>query len=416
MMKIKIDAIVPVILFVLFFSSDYSAQSSLERGFLFFTKEEIARIKDELAAGNPEILSYSNRLKRIAEIVMKKGPWSVTFTPSPAASGNPHDYFSESPYWWPDPTDPKKPYIRRDGEKNPDRFDTHRRDLEMMSQGVLTLSAVSYFFNSSKYADRALKLINVWFLDEETKMNPHLQYAQAIRNRSDGRGFGIIDSRALIYVLEGVNFLKISGKWNDELDTKLKDWYRNYLKWLTESKNGLEEKKGGNNHSTWWCFQVGSIADFLNQKELMEMVWDFLKNNLIENQIEADGSQPREEARTNSLSYSFFNLDAYSMVFRLGQLNGVNLWEYKNSKGGSVIESIEYILPFLKEPSGWKKEQISPLEITERRFLPLAGFGTGNKEYIITHKELMKKTSTKNDINEPLMLLLDMNLLVTYPD
>jgi hypothetical protein len=416
MMKIKIDSPLLVILFFLMFSSDSSAQSGSARGFLFFTKEEIVKIKNEVAAGNQEIIFYSERLKRNAEIVMKRGPWSVTFTPSPVASGNPHDYFSESPYWWPDPSDPKKPYIRRDGERNPDRFDTHRRDLEMMSQSVLTLSAASYFFNSSKYADRAIELINVWFLDEKTKMNPHLQYAQAIRNRSDGRGVGIIDSRALIYVLEGVNFLKVSEMWNNELDTKLNDWYRSYLKWLTESKNGLDEKKGGNNHSTWWSFQVASIADFLNEKGLLEMVWDFLKNELIENQIEADGSQPKEEARTNSLSYSFFNLDAYSMVFRLGQMNSLNLWEYKNSKGGSVIESIEYILPFLKEPSGWKKQQISPLEITERRFLPLAGFGTGNKEYIIIHKEIMKKTKSKNDISEPFMLLLDMNLLVTYPN
>ena len=416
MMKIKIDSPILVILFSLIFFSDYSAQSSSERGFLFFTKEEMVKIKNEIAAGNQEIIFYSERLKRNAEIVMKKGPWSVTFTPSPVASGNPHDYFSESPYWWPDPADPKKPYIRKDGERNPDRFDTHRRDLEMMSQSVLTLSAASYFFNSSDYADRAIKLINVWFLDEETKMNPHLQYAQAIRNRSDGRGVGIIDSRALVYVLEGVNFLKIYGKWNDELDAKLKEWYGSYLKWLTESKNGLDEKRGGNNHSTWWSFQVGSIADFLNEKGLMEMVWDFLKNNLIENQIEADGSQPKEEARTNSLSYSFFNLDSYSMVFRLGQRNGINLWEFKNSKGGSVIESIEYILPFLKEPSGWKKQQISPLEITERRFLPLAGLGTGNIEYIMIHKEIMKKTKSKNDINEPFMLLLDLNLLVSYRD
>lgn len=399
---------------VLITSKAKTEQNSNQREFLFFTNEEITKIKSEIEAGKNIIKFYSDRLKRNAEIFMKKGPWSVTYTPSPVASGNPHDYFSESPYWWPDPTGPDKPYIRKDGERNPDRFDTHRRDLELMSQGVFALSAAAYFFNVPKYADRAIQFINVWFLDEQTKMNPHLQYAQAIRNRSDGRGVGIIDSRAFVYVLEGVNFLKAFGKWNNKIDTELKSWFESYLKWLTESKNGLDEKNGGNNHSTWWAVQVASISDFLGRADLLEWVWDFTKKNLIENQIEADGSQPKEEARTNSLSYSFFNLDAYSILLRLAQLNGINLWSFENTKGGSVLKSIQYILPFLKEPYNWKKQQITSLTISERRFLPLAGFATNNNEYLKIHKKIMEQSKSENDLNETFMLLLDINLLITY--
>jgi len=36
-------------------------------------------------------------------------------------SGDKHDYFSLSPYWWPDSTKPSGlPYIRRDGVTNPE--------------------------------------------------------------------------------------------------------------------------------------------------------------------------------------------------------------------------------------------------------------------------------------------------------
>ena len=36
-------------------------------------------------------------------------------------SGDKHDYMSQAPYWWPDPTKPDgSPYIRKDGERNPE--------------------------------------------------------------------------------------------------------------------------------------------------------------------------------------------------------------------------------------------------------------------------------------------------------
>lgn len=38
-----------------------------------------------------------------------------------AASGNKHDYYSFPPYWWPNPdTQDGLPYIRKDGQTNPD--------------------------------------------------------------------------------------------------------------------------------------------------------------------------------------------------------------------------------------------------------------------------------------------------------
>ena len=56
----------------------------------------------------------------------------------------PNDYFSEGPYWWPDPNNPAGPYIRRDGEQNPDRFLGNRRDLGSMCEAVLALGIGAY--------------------------------------------------------------------------------------------------------------------------------------------------------------------------------------------------------------------------------------------------------------------------------
>lgn len=397
-----------IVISIFIFSSTIMSQSIRGREFLFFSSGEIERIKKVLAQENSSIKRILDKIKNESESLMKKGPWSVTFTPSPVASGNPHDYFSESSYWWPDPSDPNKPYIRRDGERNPKRFDTHRRDIEIMSQSVLALSVSSYFYNSTKYAERATHFIKVWFLDAATKMNPHMQYAQAIRNRSDGRGVGIIDSRSLVYVLEGINFLRAANFWNDELEKEIKNWFNEYLYWLINSKNGLDEKNQGNNHSTWWSVQVGAISDFLENQEILKMTFDFVKDELMEYQLEEDGTQPKEEARTNSLSYSFFNLDAYSMILRLAHLNGVNLWSHQNTKGGSVEKAVEYLFPFIKNPGSWTKQQISPIERFDRRFLAIAGLDLSNKKYLELSKIINKQNELEKPEPDPFVLLINM--------
>ena len=51
------------------------------------------------------------------------GPaYSVTSKTRTPPSGDKHDYISMGPYWWPDPSRPGgEPYVRRDGEVNPER-------------------------------------------------------------------------------------------------------------------------------------------------------------------------------------------------------------------------------------------------------------------------------------------------------
>src|ERR1051326_3244492 len=78
-------------------------------------------------------------IRKNAEAALRAGPWSVTtHRPEDVAAG-PNDYYSEGPYWWPDPKNPKGPYIRKDGQRNPARFMGNRNDLGSMCSAVLAL-------------------------------------------------------------------------------------------------------------------------------------------------------------------------------------------------------------------------------------------------------------------------------------
>ena len=71
----------------------------------------------------------------------------------------------------------------------------NRGDIGSISEAVLALGMNAYFLNDRASAERAAKVLNVWFVDPKTRMNPILESGQAVRGHNTGRGTGIIDSR-----------------------------------------------------------------------------------------------------------------------------------------------------------------------------------------------------------------------------
>lgn len=63
-----------------------------------------------------------DELRKQRGALLKQPPISVTFDKKlPSPGGDPRDFTSCGPYWWPDPARPDGlPYIRRDGQFNPD--------------------------------------------------------------------------------------------------------------------------------------------------------------------------------------------------------------------------------------------------------------------------------------------------------
>jgi hypothetical protein len=351
--------------------------------FLLMTRQEAEAIRDSIRAGKPETATLAARLRRAADRALTLGPWSVTqHRPKDVPGLGSNDFYSEGPYWWPNPANPGGPYIRRDGERYPGRFVANDEDMGAMCDAVLALGMAAYFLQEPRYAERASVVLSFWFLDRKTRMTPHLEFGQAIRGINTGRGTGIIDTVQLIWGAQGMLFLENSGYWKGATLEGVQAWFREYLEWLTTSRKGLDEKKSGNNHSTWWTTQVAAYSIFARDAARLQMTYQYYREFLVPHQIRPDGSCPLEEARTKSLGYSAMNLNGYSLLCRMAELQGVDLWSFKTAEGFSLAQAVAYLKPFVADPSGWKKPQITPYHNGGAYFLALAGMGLKMQEYL----------------------------------
>jgi hypothetical protein len=276
---------------------------------------------------------------------LREQPVTVTASSSNRSAGGKHDFFSEGDYWWPDPNNPGGPYIQRDGMSNPDNFVDHRRYLMRLSVQVPALVAAWTITKEQRFADHAARHLNAWFVSKDTRMNPNLQYSQAIHGRVTGRGTGIIDAIHLVEVARAIEFLP---RMND-----VRAWFAAYLEWMTTHAYGIEERDTKNNHATCWVMQAASFARLTGNAEITQFVRDRFKNVLIPGQVAPDGSFPEELRRTKPYGYSLFNLDAMAAICQLLSTPQDNLWKFEMSDGRGMRKALEFMVPYIRNKSSW---------------------------------------------------------------
>ena len=156
-----------------------------------------------------------------------------------------------------------------------------------------------------------------------------------------------------------MEFLAQTGAWDPKDQAAVRRWFEEYLQWLTHSKNGIEERRSGNNHASWWAVQVAAVATFVEDHAAQQTAFDYYRDRILPGQIRADGSAPREEVRTRSLSYSAFNLEAFAMLCRIAQAHGTDLWTVRARNGAAIGTVIDYLEPYFADPRKWSKEQVA---------------------------------------------------------
>ena len=329
-----------------------------------------------------------------ADKAMTAGPFSVVDKQDTPPSGDKHDYMSLAPYWWPNPaTKNGLPYIRHDGEVNPERYKVpDDGNFNKLQNAVHALALGYYFTGKEEYASRAVMLLRTWFLDPATRMNPNLNYAQAVLGVNAGRGTGLIDVRGIPRILDGITLLAGSKSLTPQDSERLRKWFSQYYDWLENSSNGHDEAAAKNNHGSWYDQQLSAIALFLGDNESARKIAEAAETKRIAFQIQPDGSEPLELARTKSFSYSVFNLDALSRLAEEDRTTGVDLWSYRSDNGASIRAALDYLLPYAQGGKKWEHQALNgvdPDSLTEP--LLLAALNYRSTDYLQDAKKLEKK-------------------------
>jgi hypothetical protein len=333
---------------------------------------KLLEIRKKISEKDPQTLALVASLQSKANALLSMKPLSVMdkgFTP---VSGSKHDYMSQAPYFWYDSSKPNGiPYIRKDGEHNPEiKKITDHDNMSTLDNAVRILALTYYLSKEEKYAIKASSLLKYWFLDEATKMNPNLEYAQAIPGITTGRGIGIIESRSLIGIADAVGLLSSSKSWTTVDVTGIKNWYKNYLNWMLTSKNGKDEHAAKNNHGSWYYSQVIDFALFTgDQSKAIQFVNE--SKQRLDNQITEEGKWPLELERTNALGYSTMNTQAWFTVATLAEHVGLNLWNYTTSKNSGIRTAVDWLMPYALKESKWEYQQIGKYNSSEYYLLLL---------------------------------------------
>ena len=334
--------------------------------------QELEAQKSLLESGDDKtVLNYNKMIQRANEL-LDATAFSVVNKTGIPPSGDKHDYMSIGPYWWPNPeTDDGLPYIRKDGEINPEARNNYTDFVENDNflRAIKDLSNAYYLSDNVDYAHKALELIKVWFLDEDTKMNPHLNYAQSIPGKNDGRCFGIIEFGEVIDVVKFLELAKDRNLLDKKTENGMFHWLTDYSNWLQNSKLGIEESTRKNNHGTHYDVQLLNILLYLNRLEDVKAHLSTTTKSRIFSQIEPDGSQPLELKRTKSFSYSVMNLHGFLELARIGQKVDVNLWDTISKDGRSIKKGYQFMVPFLTNEKKWEYKQIIDKTTSEEKLI-----------------------------------------------
>lgn len=355
------EAIISTIQYVDSNLSKYSSKDTL----YIDSKKLDSEAKEFQVGANKDLNKVVDNLLVGANEALKRKPYSVIDKTSLPPSGDRQDYWHPAPYWWPNPeTLDGIPYIWKDGhrvpgtvmgDKDSDKYDRTR--IQGVFDDSMILALAWKFSGKKEYARHGIKILERFFINPKTRMNPHLKYAQVRigHNNDAGRAEGIIEMKDLYYYLDAIRLFQQSNLLDEEILNKFKAWLAEYLDWLIESPQGKQERSAANNHGTLYDLQVISIASFIDDKY---KVYDGIirAQSRISSQFNKDGLQLGELKRKTSHHYAFFNYYGWVLIAQAASKWGVDLWSSQTKDGARLIKGGEWLLSHRDKE--WPYEQI----------------------------------------------------------
>ncbi len=316
-----------------------------------------------LANNDKAMVSAYNTLMTKADEAVQKPINPVTNKTVVPPSGDKHDFYSIAPYFWPDPnTVDGYPWLYRDGEINPMATgdDTDMTRVGDLFKSLEALSLMYYFSRDSKYAEKARDIILTWFVNEDTKVNPNVQFGQGTPNEKIGRPFGIIAWVGIMNVVTTIQLLNRDNILTTEQVEIVDKWLDDYLNWLLTSELGRLEQIRLNNHGTKYDEQSIGLMIYLGRMEEACTALEYAKLRRIASQLGEDGDQVLELERTKSASYSTMNLEAMiKLAVYAKRFTDIDLWNFVSERGSSIKKALKFLVPYAQGDKEWEWQQIT---------------------------------------------------------
>lgn len=363
-----------------------------------FNLEWIEKIKNSKVGSLDKSRDFLDEIKEKIDLELNELRFTVTDKTIMPFSGNKNDYHSIAIYAWPNPdTKDGLPWIRIDGKANPS-VKTNATDsirIENFCNTIMKLTTIYLIYKEEKYLNKIKELLEIWFINPETKMNPHMEYAQAIPGECIGRGIGLIDARHYIKLIDYISILENKKALDSKLIKDIKKWFKEFITWMENSQNGQDEEKAHNNHGSWYEAEITSFSNFVGdiEKTLSR------KDRLIEKvkaQINLDGNQPDEMARKKAWHYFIFNIEAIYIAYR--NIASIDL-DAVTEVAILLKITIRFMSLYLNEPEKWPKKDDSDFwnkDLRERKALPIF-WEIGNEEIFVN--EIVKKIAHRNEMS-----------------
>src|SRR5690606_14606391 len=290
--------------------------------------------KKKIQEGNKELNKAKSELIKEADAILeKKELYSVTYKKQIPPSQSKNDYYSIAPYWWPDDTKPEgNPYIRKDGKVNPESREITDSDmLGSISTDVYKLGLAYFYTEDDKYVKWINRLIAVFFIDSETRMNPNFNYAQIIKGRSRSEGGSVtIGAMSFIRLIEGVQLAQESNLFDKQQFKELKNWFSDFTHWMENDKSSQVESKAKNNIGVYYTAQVVTYNLFVGNELEAKKILETKGKDIIEKQIDRDGKLEAELKRATPWEYVRYTITAFDYLVQLSNKLGVDLYYYES--------------------------------------------------------------------------------------
>lgn len=281
-----------------------------------------------------------------------------------------HYYTSMAPYWWPVEKDGKVIYENRDGLVNPQSNELDKKKISILSERLKYFSLAYYFTEDEQYYEAFIQQIDAWFINKNTYMYPNFLYSQIVPGRGDnfGRPIGILEGYPLITAMESIRLMQSARSIGWRRTRELVRWFRELGDWIETSDLGKKDALSNSNSGIAYDALLTDISLFVGDSKRAQRIIQEFPEKRIYKQIEEDGKQPAELARTKAFEYSVYNLEFFITFCSISKAAGIDTY---NSNKDRINAALSYLLQFIGNTENFPYSQITDWRHQEVRLYRL---------------------------------------------